>query len=179
MITIENIKEELSNVSYPGFTKSIVEFGFVKDIAYENNIAMIFVDITSSDSTVEDTIRANIVKELTALGIKDVQVSVSKPKAPQQKSNSQSGQDIAQQVKNFIMISSGKGGVGKSSTSVNLAVALAMQGKKVGLLDADIYDPNIPRMMGLENQDPEIIGAKVMLFKAYGVRSYVYGFFSR
>ena len=67
------------------------------------------------------------------------------------------------------MVSSGKGGVGKSTTSVNLAVALAMQGKKVGLLDADIYGPNIPRMVGLENEKPEIVGNKVIPFNAYGI----------
>jgi ATP-binding protein involved in chromosome partitioning len=67
------------------------------------------------------------------------------------------------------MVSSGKGGVGKSTTSVNIAVALAMQGKKVGLLDADIYGPNIPRMVGIEGVEPQLEGNKVIPFKAYGV----------
>ena len=66
------------------------------------------------------------------------------------KESSSIGKSIAPQVKNFLMVSSGKGGVGKSTTSVNIAIALAAQGKKVGLLDADIYGPNIPRMMGVE-----------------------------
>jgi ATP-binding protein involved in chromosome partitioning len=169
MISIENIKEKLSNVAYPGFTKSIVDFGFVKDIAYENDVAMIYVDITSSAKEVEDSIREDITKELKVLGIKDIQVTINKPKAPEQQSNSQSGKNIAPQVKNFIMVSSGKGGVGKSTTSVNLAIALSMQGKKVGLLDADIYGPNIPRMMGVDTNEPEIVGGKVMPFKAYGI----------
>jgi len=84
-------------------------------------------------------------------------------------SNSVSGKNIAPHVKNFVMVSSGKGGVGKSTTSVNIAVAMAMQGKKVGLLDADIYGPNIPRMMGVHGQKPEIEGNKVHPLKAYGV----------
>jgi len=169
MITIDSIKEKLSNVAYPGFTKSIVEFGFVKDIAYENDTAMIYVDITSSAAEVEASIKEDITKELTILGVKNINITINKPQAPKQQSNSQSGKNIAPQVKNFIMVSSGKGGVGKSTTSVNLAIALAMQGKKVGLLDADIYGPNIPRMMGLENTEPEIIGGKVKPFKAYGI----------
>ena len=169
MITVENIKEKLSNVTYPGFTKSIVEFGFVKDIAIDGTTASIFVDITSSASEVEKSLREDITKELELLGCKDIQITIKKPQAPKQMSNSMSGKNIAPQVQNFIMVSSGKGGVGKSTTSVNLAIALAMQGKKVGLLDADIYGPNIPRMMGIDGVQPEIVGSKVMPIKAYGV----------
>ena len=169
MITVEQIKEKLSNVSYPGFTKSIVDFGFVKDIAVEGTTTSIFVDITSTAPEVEASLREEITKELKLLGCEDIQLTIKKPQAPKQMSNTMSGKNIAPQVKNFIMVSSGKGGVGKSTASVNLAVGLAMQGKKVGLLDADIYGPNIPRMMGVDDQEPEIIGGKVKPFSAYGV----------
>ena len=169
MITVEQINEKLSKVAYPGFTKSIVDFGFVKDVAVENNNAMIFVDITSSAPEVEASLREDITKELKVLGLEDINITIKKPQAPKQMSNTQSGKNIAPQVKNFIMVSSGKGGVGKSTTSVNLAIALAMQGKKVGLLDADIYGPNIPRMVGLDGSEPEIIGGKVKPFNAYGI----------
>jgi ATP-binding protein involved in chromosome partitioning len=169
MITIENIKEKLSNISYPGFTKSIVDFGFVKDIAVDGNKVALYVEITSSAEEVEKELRENITKELTMLGAIDLNIAISKPQAPKQMSNSMTGNNMTPQVKNFVMVSSGKGGVGKSTTSVNLAIALAMQGKKVGLLDADIYGPNIPRMMGLEHNEPEIIGNKIMPYKAYGV----------
>ena len=169
MATIEQINEKLKSVTYPGFTKSIVDFGFVKDVDLNGNDVTISVEITSSAAEVEQSLKEDITKELKVLGLDVIQVIVSKPQAPKQSSNSQSGKNIAPQVKNFIMVSSGKGGVGKSTTSVNLAVALAMQGKKVGLLDADIYGPNIPRMVGLDGVEPEIVGQKVIPFNAYGI----------
>ena len=169
MATVEQINEKLKNVSYPGFTKSVVDFGFVKHIELDNNSVTVYLDITSSAKEVEETLKNDITKELSMLGLDTINVSVQKPAAPKQQSNSQSGKNIAPQVKNFIMVSSGKGGVGKSTTSVNLAIALAMQGKKVGLLDADIYGPNIPRMVGLEGVEPKIVGQKVIPYQAYGI----------
>ncbi|MEA3316147.1 MAG: Mrp/NBP35 family ATP-binding protein [Campylobacterota bacterium] len=169
MATIADINEKLKSVTYPGFTKSIIDFGFVKNIDLDGNNVNISIEITSSAPEVENSLKEDITKELKVLGLDNIQVFVQKPEAPKQQSNSQSGKNIAPQVDNFIMVSSGKGGVGKSTTSVNLAIALAMQGKKVGLLDADIYGPNIPRMVGLEGQEPVIEGSKVIPFKAYGV----------
>ncbi len=169
MTTVDQINSQLSNVKYPGFSKSILDFGFVKDVELKDNNVIITLDITSSAPEVEASVKEDITKELKNLNLSDITIIVKKPQSIKQKSNSQSDKNIAPQVKNFIMVSSGKGGVGKSTTSVNLAVALAMQGKKVGLLDADIYGPNIPRMMGLENQEPQIVGGKVMPYKAYGV----------
>ena len=169
MANIADINEKLKSVSYPGFTKSIVDFGFVKDINIDGDNVTVSVEITSSAPEVEKTLKEDITKELKTLGINTIQINVTKPQAPKQTSNAQSGKNIAPQVKNFVMVSSGKGGVGKSTTSVNLAVALAMQGKKVGLLDADIYGPNIPRMVGLENEEPQIVGNKVIPFKIYGI----------
>jgi len=169
MATITDIETKLKSVTYPGFAKSIVDFGFVKNIKLNGNDLIIDLEITSSAQEIEDTLKTDIVKELEVLGLENIQVIVKKPAAPQQQSNSMSGKNIAPQIKNFVMVSSGKGGVGKSTTSVNLAVALAMQGKKVGLLDADIYGPNIPRMVGLEGTKPEILNNKVIPFKAYGI----------
>jgi len=137
-MTQENVLEALKNVTYPGFTKDIVTFGFVKDVLINATTVGLTIDITSS----ADEVKAQL---------------------------SMSGKNIAPQVKSFVMVSSGKGGVGKSTTAVNLAIAMAMQGKKVGLLDADIYGPNIPRMMGVADQKPEIQGNKVQPLKAYGV----------
>ncbi|XPV68257.1 MAG: Mrp/NBP35 family ATP-binding protein [Halarcobacter sp.] len=169
MANIAEIKEELSKVLYPGFQKSIVDFGFVKDIELNSdNSCTLSLDITSSAPEVEETLRKDINETLGKIGV-TATINVKKPEAPKQQSNSTSGNNIAPQIKNFVMVSSGKGGVGKSTTTVNLAIAAAMQGKKVGVLDADIYGPNIPRMMGLLGQEVEIVGNKAKPFSAYGI----------
>ena len=165
-MNIEDIKKALQSVKYPGFSKSIIDFGFVKDIKLDASSCTILLDITSTAKEVEDELRREIPKALSNL---NVNLVFSKPKEEQQKSNSVSGQNIAPQIKDIVMVSSGKGGVGKSTTTVNLAIAAAMQGKKVGILDADIYGPNIPRMMGLQGKEVEVVGDKAKPLNAYGV----------
>ncbi|QKF80774.1 sodium:proton antiporter [Halarcobacter ebronensis] len=169
MATVADIKEELKKVLYPGFQKSIIDFGFVKDVQVGDNSALILVDITSSAPEVEEQLKKDITVVLSNAGVSNIEIKITKPEAPKQQSNSVSGQNIAPQIKNFVMVSSGKGGVGKSTTTVNLAVAAAMQGKRVGILDADIYGPNIPRMMGINGKEVEIVGNKAKPFSAYGV----------
>jgi ATP-binding protein involved in chromosome partitioning len=166
-MTEEIVKSALSNVTYPGFTKDIVTFGFVKEITISGSDVAVTVDITSSAPEVAQQITDEATAELKKAGASNVSVNVIAPKMPRESSSK--GKNIAPHVKNFIMVSSGKGGVGKSTSSVNLAIALAMQGKKVGLLDADIYGPNVPRMLGLSGMKPQIDGNKVIPMKAYGI----------
>ena len=169
-MTNEKITEILSTVTYPGFKKSIIDFNFVKDmnVDIDNNVS-ILIDITSSAPEVEAQLKDDITKKLELAGAKSVTISMRKPEMPKEQSNTKSGKNMVSHVKNFVMVSSGKGGVGKSTTTVNLAIATAMQGKKVGILDADIYGPNIPRMMGLVGKKPEVVGQQVLPLEAYGV----------
>jgi len=168
-MTNETVLDALKNVTYPGFTKDIVTFGFVKDVNIEGDKVSLTVDITSSADEVKTQIVTEATAELKKLGFLAIDVNIKAPQAPKQMSNSQTGKNIAPHIKNFVMVSSGKGGVGKSTTSVNLAIAMAMQGKKVGILDADIYGPNIPRMMGVHGVKPEMQGNKVLPIEAYGI----------
>lgn len=155
----EEIIEKLKSVIYPGFKKSIVEFGFVKQTDPK-----IIVEIVSSKKEVAQEV-ANSIKALN-LGR---EIEIRTPKLEPERSNSQSGQNIAPQIKNFVMISSGKGGVGKSTTTLNLAISTAKFGKKVGLLDADIYGPNIPRMLGVQDIRPSVIGQKIKPIETHGI----------
>ena len=166
-MTEEIVKSALSKVMYPGFTKDIVTFGFVKDIAISGSDVSFTVEITSSAPEVAQQIKDEAVAELMREGADNVTCNIKAPQMPRESSSH--GKNIAPQVKNFLMVSSGKGGVGKSTTSVNIAVALAAQGLKVGLLDADIYGPNVPRMMGVADVKPEVNGNKVLPIKAYGI----------
>ncbi|PUE65866.1 Mrp/NBP35 family ATP-binding protein [Arcobacter caeni] len=168
MANVEDIKKELENVKYPGFAKSIVEFGFVKDIQVNGTNCLVSLDITSTAPEVEAQLTKEINACLSAIGM-NLTLNFNKPQEAKQSSNSVSGKNIAPQIKKIVMVSSGKGGVGKSTTTVNLAVAAAMQGKKVGILDADIYGPNIPRMMGLNGKEVEVVGDKAKPLNAYGV----------
>jgi len=168
MMTLEHIKEKLSQTIYPGFNKSIVEFDFVKEIKIDNDIATIKLDIPSNATEVEEQLRLEIEKRLSLDPNYKLIIEITKPPLP--KITSSYGKNMLPNVQNFVMVSSGKGGVGKSTTTINIAIALAQQGKKVGLLDADIYGPNIPRMMGFEGEQPIFLGKTIKPIKAHGLK---------
>ncbi|MFQ6342202.1 P-loop NTPase [Campylobacter sp. VTCC 70190] len=165
----EQILEQLKGVKYPGFEKDIVSFNFVKDIKIQDDSVRIDIEIPSSNPQIADELRQNSQKLLAALKLKNIELNIITPKIPEEKSNSKSGKNIAPQVKNFIMVSSGKGGVGKSTTAVNLAISMAKMGKRVGILDADIYGPNIPRMLGETKTQPEVVGQRLKPILSHGI----------
>lgn len=164
----EEILNKLKNVIYPNFKRDIVDFGFVKDIKIDSKNISIFIEIPSNNKDVTEKIN-NDIKEIFKNETKKIEINI---KTPEIKEETKKSKNIAPNIKNFVMVSSGKGGVGKSTTSVNLALALAQMGKKVGLLDADIYGPNIPRMLSLNNQKPVVDESvmKLIPLKAYGIK---------
>ena len=168
IISKEDVQTALSQIVYPGFRKSIVAFGFVKDITAGESRVSIALDIPSNAPEVEEQLRLEVAQRLRLLGDISVDLAITKPPLPRETSSQ--GKNVLPNIQNFVMVSSGKGGVGKSTTTVNIAIALAQQGKRVGLLDADIYGPNIPRMMGIEGEQPVFLGKTIKPLQAHGLK---------
>jgi ATP-binding protein involved in chromosome partitioning len=168
MIDKSSIESILAKVIYPGFTKDIVTFGFVREIVIDDDTISIHLDIPSAAAEIETQLREEIDKRVSTLGVIKINLTIDKPDTP--KETSSHGKNVLPDIRNFVMVSSGKGGVGKTTTTVNLAIALAQQGKRVGLLDADIYGPNIPRMMGIEGVQPVFLGKNIKPIIAHNVQ---------
>ncbi len=160
-ITEAGIQEALKAVKYPGFSRDIVSFGLVKEIKANEGAVSVRLQLTSPNIEAAKQIKSECEAALRAIkGVKQVHVDVAQPAGgtPSPGGPGQdpfAGQNRVPGVKRVIAVASGKGGVGKSTVSVNLACALKQLGRQVGLLDLDIYGPSIPLMMGL-NQRPTV-----------------------
>ncbi|MFA6581694.1 MAG: Mrp/NBP35 family ATP-binding protein [Paludibacter sp.] len=181
-INSQIILDALLHVRYPGTGKDIVSSGMVQDnISIEGNkVSFSLLFEKANDPFAKSVVKAAEQAILTYVSeqveIKGNIEIVSLAPPPKPKTNS-----ILPNVKNIIAVSSGKGGVGKSTVSVNLAISLAKLGYKVGLLDADIHGPSIPKMFGVEDLKPamENIDGREMLIpiEKYGVKILSIGFF--
>ncbi|MCL1938711.1 MAG: Mrp/NBP35 family ATP-binding protein [Candidatus Azobacteroides sp.] len=175
------ILDALEKVRYPGTGKNIVEMGMIEDDMRieDNKVSFSILFEKPNDPFLKSLIKAAETAILTyvdsGIDIKGnihAKIKEQKPAAPKK---------LLPQVKNILAIASGKGGVGKSTVAANLAVALAQSGYKVGLLDADIYGPSIPKMFGEEDARPcmEMIEGKdwIVPVEKYGVKLLSIGFF--
>lgn len=181
MITEDSVKQALQTVKYPGFSRDIVSFGIIKKISASGNAVSVEMDLNSSNKEAAQVIKQESERAIRALGAASVWVEVKtqaaapglagpagQPGAP----NPWANQNRISGIKKIIAVASGKGGVGKSTVSVNLSCAFKHLGARVGLLDCDIYGPSIPLMMGVHekptvNEDeklvpPENFGIKLM-----------------
>jgi ATP-binding protein involved in chromosome partitioning len=181
-ITKEDILKILINVIEPDLKRSIVELGLVNDIHIEGTIISFIVKISSptlnSKKIVKDACMDSL---LLALG-SDIKVDIHMQALPGFKERAPELRTILPGVKHIIAIASGKGGVGKSTVSANLAVALSQFGAKVGLLDADIYGPSMPLMFNLVDRKPTVSndsGRNLMVpLASHGVGILSIGFFT-
>jgi len=155
MTTTQDIQNALKAVKYPGYSRDIVSFGLVKDVAISGGVVSVQLQLTSANPAAAQQIKDECEQALKALpGVQRVQVEVRQPAAGQTpgEPNPWTNQNRVPGVKRVVAIASGKGGVGKSTVSANLACALQHLGARVGLLDCDIYGPSIPLMMGVHER---------------------------
>jgi len=134
----------------PDLRKDIVSLGFVKDLAIADGRASFTIELTTHACPVKDQMRDQATAAVRALGVADVQVQLTAK--VRSASAPEAGRPPLPGVKNVIAVGAGKGGVGKTTVAVNLALSLARCGSRVGILDGDIYGPNVPIMLGLNNQ---------------------------
>lgn len=175
MPTNAQITEMLKKINYPGFSRDIVSFGIVNNVVATESKVSIELILKSDDTKIEQQLRSEIGAAITEK-YSDVAVSVSFTRQqPKAASPAPQAMSYLQGVKYKIAVASGKGGVGKSTVAVNLAIALAKEGVKVGLLDADIYGPSIPMMLDIKEQ-PLFDGKKLKPIEKYGVKVMSLGF---
>lgn len=174
-MTEDIIKSALSNVKYPGFSRDIVAFGLVKEIAITGSDVEVTISIQTKDPKVPETIFKECQEELNkieGIGTTRVNVDVKNPEA--QASGDQpaaaQGKTSIPGVKQIIAVASGKGGVGKSTVSSNLAIALAKTGAKVGLCDCDLYGPSAAQMFGTKQQPLANERDEIIPIEAHGIK---------
>jgi ATP-binding protein involved in chromosome partitioning len=181
-LTVQEIEKILLNVKYPGFSRDIVSFGVIKQIDVEDNRVIIGLKFTTKNDDTKSQI-VNDIGHAIKEKFQKIEVIIRETDPDQRKGvSTKSGGDPwaglapIQGIKSIIAIASGKGGVGKSTVSTNLAIALSQQGLKTGLMDSDIYGPSIHIMMGVEERPLVNETQKIIPIDKFGIKLMSMGF---
>lgn len=163
----DQVLEALRRVLEPSENKDIVSLGMVKDVTCQEGVVKFTIRLRQPGTPLQVPLERLAKRAVSALsGVSDVQIrfqSAPPPATPPERLTNF-------KAKHVIAVASGKGGVGKTTVAVNLAVALARMGERVGLLDGDIQGPNVPIMLGIANEKPVVVGDQVFPPSAYGVK---------
>src|SRR5262245_19973167 len=181
MLTQETLFNALKAVKYPGYSRNIVSFGLVKNLAANQGAVSVGIELTSPNREAAAQIKQQCEQVLRAVpGVTLVHVDIKMPAGQPETAgagpNPWANQNRVPGLARIVAVASGKGGVGKSTCSVNLACALKHMGARVGLLDCDIYGPSIPLMMGIHEKPTVSEQEKLVPPQNYGVKLMSMGF---
>jgi ATP-binding protein involved in chromosome partitioning len=166
-VTEPAVLDALRQVQEPELGGDLISRGMVRDVVIDGGRVAFTIELTTPACPLKDEIEANVQRVLAPLGVTSVEISWA---AVVRRASPRTAEQILPGVKNVIAVASGKGGVGKSTMAVNLAVALAQDGASVGLLDADITGPNVPQMIGAEGQPKANESGKIQPISRHGVK---------
>jgi len=173
MVQREQILEALRKVRDPDLGRDIVDLGFVKDLQIEGGEVAFAIELTTPACPVKERMEGEARQLVAALpGVTDVRIRMTS----QVRSGSTGEVPALQGIRNIVAVASGKGGVGKSTVAVNLALALQREGARTGLLDADIYGPSIPIMLGTHEAPPGIHDNRILPVEVHGLKVMSVGF---
>jgi ATP-binding protein involved in chromosome partitioning len=167
----EQVMAALRTVLDPELFKDIVTLNMVKDVKVEGQRVQVLVELTTPACPMKDRIRRDVENAVKRAGAQEVQVEFS----ANTRGSVQPRGEVLPQVKNIIAVGAGKGGVGKSTIAVNVAVGLQRAGAKVGLMDGDIYGPSMPTMLGVKGLPPQVRGSKILPLYVHGIHAVTIG----
>lgn len=180
MVTEEEVLKALSNVMDPDLRKDLVTLGMIKDLSITESKIAFSVVLTTPACPLKEMLRKDCMEAIGSLNLENVEVDINMTSSVT--SARMEELPMLPNVKNLIAVASGKGGVGKSTVTSNLAVALAKTGAKVGIIDADIFGPSMPTMFGCEGEQPTVkkVDDKswIIPIEKYGVKIISIGFLS-
>ena len=173
-VTEAAVFDALRTVQEPELGGDLVTRNMIRDLVLTGSDVAFTIELTTPACPLKDQIEGEVRKALTPVGIEGIEITWG---ATVRRATPRVAEQLVPGVKNVIAVASGKGGVGKSTVSVNLAVSLAKSGATVGLLDADITGPNIPMMLGLDGQPTASPDNKIIPLERHGVKAISIQFF--